>query len=118
MTDTITLQQLRVDALIGVYDWEQTEKQTLLLDVEIETDAKRGAKTDKIADALDYSALAHRLIEFIGSTRFQLIETLAERTAELILAEFPTNRVRLTLHKPQAVPEAQNVALRIERHRT
>ena len=81
------------------------------------TDIRRAAVTDHIDDALNYKAVAKRLIEFINSSHFQLVETLAERCAALVLDEFQVTWLRLRLSKPGAVWGSEDVGVVIERSR-
>ena len=79
------------------------------------TDVNKAAASDKIEDALDYKAVAKRLISFIGNSEFELVETLAERTAEIILTEFDVPWLRLSLNKIGAIRGARDVGVVIER---
>jgi dihydroneopterin aldolase len=78
-------------------------------------DVSKPAATDRIGDALDYKAVAKRLIRFVEQAEFQLVETLAERCAEIVLNEFPVERLRLKLGKPGAVRGSSSVGVIIER---
>lgn len=113
--DIIFLRDLRIDTLIGIYDWERRVKQTISLDLEVATDIRKAAATDAIDDTLNYKAVAKRVIAFVESSEFQLVETLAERITEIILAEFNVPWVRLTLNKTGAVRGARDVGVIIER---
>ncbi len=113
--DTIFLRQLEIETIIGIYDWERTTPQTVSIDLEMAWDTARAAASDDIADTLDYKAVAKRLIGFVGESRFQLVETLAERIAEIVLGEFSVPWVRVTLHKPGAVRGSKDVGVIIER---
>lgn len=113
--DTIFLHDLRVETIIGIYDWERTTPQTVSIDLEMAWDTARAAASDDIADTLDYKAVAKRLQAFVSESRFQLIETLAERIATIIRAEFDVSWVRVTLHKPGAVSGSRDVGVIIER---
>lgn len=113
--DTIFLSDLRVETIIGVYDWERTTPQTVALDLEMGWDITRAAASDDIAETLDYKAVAKRLIAFIGESRFQLVETLAEKVAAIVREEFGVPWVRVTLHKPGAVRGSRDVGVIIER---
>ncbi len=115
--DIVFIKGLRVDTVIGIYDWEKAMRQPVVLDVEMEADVRRGAASDRIEDALDYKAVSKRLKQFIGEARFELVETLAERCAAIILNEFPVPWVRLTLNKIGAVSDADGVGVIIERER-
>src|SRR5690625_7686213 len=101
--DTVFIKDLDIETVIGIYDWERKIRQTVRLNVEMQSDVAKAAATDHIDDALDYKAVAKRLIDFVEASSFQLVETLAERCAAIILAEFPVTRVRPELVKPGAL---------------
>lgn len=113
--DTVFIEQLEVEALIGIYDWERRIRQPLWFDIEMDFDNRVPAASDDIAHTLDYKAVSKRVAAFVQSTGFGLVETLAERVAELVLAEFPVSRVQLKLSKPGAVRGARAVGVVIER---
>ncbi len=113
--DTIEIKGLKIETVIGVHAWEKKLPRTLLIDLELATDAARAAKSDAITDALDYKAVADSAVSFAETSRFQLIETLAERLAGKLLKEFRAPWLRITVHKPGAVPAAQSVSVTIER---
>ncbi len=113
--DIVFLRDLRIETVIGVYDWERELKQTVVLDVDMSADIARAAASDQIDDTLDYKSVAKRLIEFVEQSEFQLVETLAERCAQIIREEFGVNWVRLTLNKIGAVTNARDVGVIIER---
>lgn len=115
--DIVFLRGLRVDAVIGVYQWERRIRQTLRLDLELGTDVATAAAHDEIDQALDYYALSVRVREFVEASEFRLVETLAERIAEMVLAEFPTDWLRLTVAKPGAIRDCDAVGVSIERRR-
>ncbi len=113
--DIIFLSDLRIDTIIGINDWERKVKQTVVLDIEMETDIRKAASTESIEDTLDYKAVAKRLIAFVGDSEFQLVETLAERITEIIRGEFDVPWVRLRLNKAGAIRGASDVGILIER---
>ena len=115
--DIVFIEALAVECVIGIYDWERRVRQPLLFDLELGFDNRRPAASDDIADTLDYKAISRRVHDYASASEFGLVETLAERCAELLLAEFPIARVRLKLSKPGAVRGARNVGVVIERHR-
>ncbi|MEQ8514079.1 MAG: dihydroneopterin aldolase [Chromatocurvus sp.] len=115
MSDVVFIRELRIDTVIGVYDWERQVQQSLLLDIEMSADTAAGAATDDVADALDYSAVADRLRDYAAGHSVQLVETLAERFASLVRDEFGVSWVRLRLCKPGAVAGARDVGVIIER---
>ncbi len=113
--DIIYLHDLRIDTVIGVFDWERRIRQTVILDLEMAADIRRAAASDDLADTLNYKAVAKRLIDFVGHSDFQLVETLAERVAELVLKEFTVPWLRLRVNKQGAVRGARDVGVIIER---
>ena len=115
--DTVFLRDLRIDTVIGIYDWEREIRQTVVLDLEMGWDVARAAASDRIEDALDYKAVAKRLIGFVESASYQLVESLAEACARIVLEEFGVPWVRLTLNKQGAVSAARDVGVIIERGR-
>ncbi len=115
MSDTVFIRALRIDTVIGVYDWERQVQQSLLLDLEMSADTAAAASNDDVADALDYSAVADRLRAFAAEHSVQLVETLAERLAGLVRDEFGVSWVRLRLCKPGAVADSRDVGVIIER---
>lgn len=113
--DIVFINELKVDAIIGVYDWERTIQQTLLFDVEMACDISLAAAADDIDQALDYKAVADRIIAFVENSEFALLEALAEQLCQLLRQEFAIPWLRLRISKPGAVPEARVVGVVIER---
>ncbi len=113
--DIIFIRDLRIETVIGIYEWERQIKQTVSIDLELGTDIRKAAATDRIDDTLNYKAVAKRLLGFVGESRFFLVETLGERIAELVLQEFKVPWLRLTLSKPGAVRGSREVGIIIER---
>jgi 7,8-dihydroneopterin aldolase/epimerase/oxygenase len=113
----VFLRDLRVDTIIGIFDWERNTRQVVAIDLEMAADVARAAATDSIEDALDYKTISKRLIDFVGHSSFQLVETLAEEIARVIREEFAVPWVRVTLSKPGAIRGARDVGIIIERGR-
>jgi dihydroneopterin aldolase len=113
--DIVFIRDLRVDTVIGIYDWERKIRQTVIFDLEMGADIAKAAATDAIEDTLDYKAVSKRLVSYAQESEFQLVETLAERCAEIVLQEFNVPWVRLTLNKVGAVSAARDVGVMIER---
>lgn len=113
--DIIYLNDLRIETVIGIFDWERKIKQTISFDIEMGTDIRKAAASDHIDDTLDYKAVSKRLIDFVEKSEFQLVETLAERISEIILSEFNVPWVKLRLNKEGAIRGARDVGVMIER---
>lgn len=113
--DKVFIKGLKAETIIGVYDWEREIRQQLLLDIELGTDIQPASKTDDLVLTLDYAAISARVIEYIQAAEFQLIETLAENVAQLLMIEFSIPWLKLTLYKPGAVSDAETVGVIIER---
>jgi dihydroneopterin aldolase len=116
--DIIFVRDLRIETVIGIYDWERKIKQTISIDLEMGADIRRAAASDSIDDTLNYKAVSKRLIGFVGDSTFFLVETLAERVAEVVLNEFDVPWVKVTLSKPGALRGARDVGIVIERGQT
>jgi dihydroneopterin aldolase len=114
-SDIVFIADLRIDTIIGIYDWERKVKQTIALDIEMAADNTKAAATEDIDDALNYKAVAKRLIAFTEESQFQLVETLAERLVEIIINEFDVPWCRLKLSKLGAVTGSRSVGVIIER---
>lgn len=113
--DIVYIRDLRIDTIIGIYDWERQVRQTVSIDLEMATDIRQAAATDDIQYALNYKAVSKRLIAYVENRNALLVETLAEELAGLIREEFNVSWLRLRLSKPGAVRGARDVGLVIER---
>ena len=113
--DIIFITQLKIDTVIGIYDWERKIKQTICIDLEMGTDIRESAKSDEIDDTLNYKKVAKRLISYVENTEFELVETLAEKISDIVRTEFKVPWLRLRLAKPGAVRGAKDVGVLIER---
>lgn len=113
--DIVFIRGLCIEAVIGIYDWEREIRQPLIFDLEMAADIRKAAANDDIEDTLNYKTISKRLESFVNESNFQLVETLAEKCAEIILDEFPVPWVKLTLNKKGAVSIAEDVGVIIER---
>lgn len=113
--DTVFIEALEIETVIGIYDWERNVRQKVVLDVEMASDNRKPAASDKIEDTVNYKAVSKRLIAFIEASSFELVETLAEHCAAIIRDEFGAPWVRLKLAKPGAVTGSKAVGVIIER---
>ncbi|MEM1175657.1 MAG: dihydroneopterin aldolase [Pseudomonadota bacterium] len=113
--DIIYLHGLRVEAVIGIWEWEKRIRQIIEIDLEMATDIRQAAASDDVADTLNYKAVSKRVQTFIEDNRFELVETLAERIAAIIMEEFDVPWVRVRLNKPGAIRGSRAVGVLIER---
>ena len=116
-SDRIFLHGLTAECIIGFIDWERRVKQTVVLDIELPVDCRHAARTDAVADTLDYKKVAKRALAFVEASEFKLVETLAHRLALVILAEFAVAWVRIMINKPGAIRSSRDVGVVIERTR-
>jgi dihydroneopterin aldolase len=115
--DRLFLRGLEVECIIGFIDWERRVPQKVVIDLELPADCVRAAARDSIKETTDYKAIAKRVLAFVAASEFHLVETLAQRLAELLLAEFGLAWVRISLNKPGAIRHARDVGVTIERRR-
>lgn len=117
MNDKIFLTGLTADCIIGIWDWERQVKQKVVIDLEMSTDIRKAAASDRIEDTLDYKKVSKRLLQFVESSQFQLVETLTDRIAQVVLTEFDVPAVRVRLNKQGALRGSRDVGIVIERRR-
>lgn len=113
--DKIFLDGLKIDTIIGIWDWERKIRQTVIIDLEMSADIARAAASDSVEDTLNYKSVAKRVQQFVGDSSFQLVETLAERIAGIIRDEFDVAWVKVRVHKPGAIRGSKDVGIEIER---
>lgn len=114
-TDTVFLHELKVETIIGIWGWERKIRQTVSIDLEMGADIRRAAETDSIDDTLNYKAISKRVQQFVAESEFQLVETMAEKIAELVLQEFKIPWIQVRVSKPGAIRGAKNVGILIRR---
>lgn len=113
--DLIYLRDLRIETVIGIFDWEREIRQMVVIDLEMGADIRRAAETDAIEDTLDYKSVAKRIISFVSESSFQLVETLSDRIARIIVTEFDVPYVKVVVNKQGAVRGSRDVGVIIER---
>lgn len=118
MNDTIFLRDLRIPAVIGIFGWERATTQTVSIDLEMATDVARAAASDSIEQALDYKRVAKRISSFVEDSRYQLVETLAEQVARIVVTEFNVSLVKVSIAKPGAIEGSREVGVIIERQQS
>tara|TARA_B100001778_G_C18558583_1_gene616661 strand:+ start:1013 stop:1360 length:348 start_codon:yes stop_codon:yes gene_type:complete len=113
--DKVFIRGLEVEGIIGIFQWEREVRQIISVDIEMDFDNKKAAKSDSIEDALNYKLVGKRITSFIKNSKFQLVETLAENISKIILKEFPVTTVKVTLSKPGALRGSDSVGISITR---
>ena len=114
-SDTVFIRGLKVDAVIGVYEWEQKITQPLIYDIEMVGCQRQAAQSDAIEDAINYKSVSERVAEVSLANKVALLERLAHLVAEMILTEFAPDKVVVTIHKPTAIQQAESVGVKIIR---
>lgn len=113
--DRIFLSSLTTECIVGIWDWERKVKQTVVIDLEMACDIRKAAASDDIADTIDYKKVSKRLLNFVSESHFQLVETLTEHIARIIVTEFAVPWVRVRLNKQGAIRNSRDVGIVIER---
>ena len=113
--DKVFIKGLEVEGVIGIFQWEREVRQNISVDLEMDFDNKKAAKSDSIDDALNYKKVGKRITSYIENSTFKLVESLAENIAKIILKEFPVSKVKVTLSKPGALRGSKSVGIIIER---
>ncbi len=115
--DKVLIRGLKVNATVGIHDWEQQISRPLIFDVTLETDIRAAAASDEVADAVDYAAVSQRIMDVVQASRPKLLETLLEKICASLLEAFNVQSVRIKVDKPGAVPGAAGVGVEIERYK-
>lgn len=113
--DIIFVRDLKVDCIIGVWEWERKIRQTLHIDLDLGTDISKSAASDNLDDTLDYKAVTTSIREFVSASEYNLVETLAEKIAALVQEQFNVSWIRVVINKRGALRHAQDVGVIIER---
>ena len=113
--DKVFIRNLEVESIIGIFQWEREVKQLISVDIEMDFDNTKAAKSDSIEDALNYKLVGKRVTAYIKGSKYKLVETLAEKISQIILKEFPVDRVKITLSKPGAMRGSKSVGISIVR---
>jgi len=113
--DIIFLHELKVETIIGIWEWERKIRQTVVIDIDMSANIRNAAETDSVDDTLNYKLVAKRVQQFVADSSFQLVETLAEKVAAIVRDEFGVAWVRVRVNKPGAIRGARDVGVLIER---
>lgn len=113
--DKIFITALNIECVVGVWEWERRVKQNIIIDLEMAADIRKAAATDQLEDTIDYKSVSKRVQSFVGESQFQLVETMAERVAQIIITEFNVPWVKVRVNKQGALRGARDVGILIER---
>ncbi len=113
--DIVFIEQLTLNTIIGIHDWEREAKQQIILDIEMDSSIQIAAKSDNIKDCVDYFKVCERMKQLANEHHYLLVEAFIEQACDIILNEFNTSRVRIKLNKPDAIKSANGVGVIIER---
>ena len=113
--DKIFLRGLEVQTVVGIWEWERNVTQKVVIDLEMAHDNRRAAATDRIEDTLDYKGVAKRIVSFVEASGFQLVETMTEEIARIVIEEFQVSWVKVSVNKPGAIRGSRDVGVCIER---
>ena len=115
--DTIFIREFRVDAWVGIYEWEKQRPQTLELEIEIGIPGTAVGQTDDIHDTVHYGEVVQRITAELAERKFRLLEGLAEHVCAMITGEFKAPWVRLSVAKLGHIPRVRKVGVTLERRR-
>ncbi len=113
--DIVYVRDLRINARIGIYDWEKSIQQQIRIDLEMAWDNTVPAASDDIKDTLNYKTVAQRVVQLVEADHYDLVERLAEQIASTLMTEMQVPWIRVTLGKPFAVKGSSEVGVQIER---
>ncbi len=113
--DKIFIRGLRVETVIGLYDWERNLKRPLIFDLELGVDTRAAAASDAMEDSVDYAVIRQTVVDLALALKPKLLETLAEAIARAMFERLPIHHLRLRIDKPGAIPDVQGVGVEIER---
>ena len=113
--DIVFLEEIKLDIVIGIYEWERKVPQTIRIDIDIGLPHSRGGETDSIADTIDYGAVMARIRQTAAEQHFFLVEALAEHIATLIRTEFGAPWVKVSVAKLGMLRGVKRLGIVIER---
>ena len=115
---TIRITDLTLKAIIGIFDWERTRKQKVVINVEIVFDASKAAKSDKVKDTVDYKAITKKIIKHVEASKYFLIEKMADQVLKIVLEDKKVKAAKVRIDKPGALRFAKSVSVEFEAKRS
>jgi len=113
--DTIFINELRLNMLVGIYDWERVTPQTMQFDLEIGVPSQRAGQSGRIEDTIDYAKVVKRIEESVRASHVGLLEKLAEQIAQLVMQEFRAPWVKVSVTKLAPLKNVKRLGITIER---
>lgn len=113
----IRITDLKLKTIIGIYDWERKIKQAIIINISLEFDASKAAKTDSIKDTVDYKSLKKRIIDLVEGSHYCLLEKLVEEILNLIMADPKILNATVKIDKPKALRFAKSVSVESSRQK-
>ncbi|MBK4764787.1 MAG: dihydroneopterin aldolase [Pantoea sp. Brub] len=113
--DILFIKELLVFTNIGVFNWEKTIKQKLLIDIQILFDNQLSSSNDDLNDCLNYCTISELVIKYLDNNHFSLIEKVAEEIANLLMTNFNIPGIYVKIIKPDAIAQAKQVGVKIKR---
>ncbi len=115
--DRIFIRDLSLRCVIGVFPEERRERQDVIINIVMECDHSEAARTDRLENAVDYKSIKKQIVALVEKSRFQLLETLADRIAKLCMENRGVQKATVTVDKPGALRFARSVAVEVTRER-
>ncbi|MEQ0924187.1 dihydroneopterin aldolase [Acinetobacter schindleri] len=116
--DAIIIEGLKVETVIGCFDWERQIIQPLMLDLVIQTDLEQASNSDVLADTLNYAEICEISAQVIQQAQPELIEHAAKLVLNALFTTFTAiESIKITIRKPAIIAQANSVGIRLERHR-
>lgn len=116
--DAIIIEGLKVDTVIGCFNWERQIIQPLMLDLTIHNDLNQAAQSDELDDTLNYAQICELAAQVIQQAKPKLIEHAAQLVLERLFLVFPSiESIIITIRKPEIIAQANAVGIRLERNR-
>lgn len=114
--DTLYINDLKIDCIIGVFEDERTKKQPIIINIALSVDTKKAGNSDNLKDTVDYQSLYLEIADVVGKSQYKLLEALAQRIADICLKNKLVKQVVVSLEKPNAVKLGKSSGIKISRN--
>ena len=113
--DAIFISELKIETLIGIYEWERKAPQTIQLDLEVGLPGQHAAHSGKIGDTIDYGKIVGRIEQLFKEQHFSLLEKAGEAVADVVTREFKAPWVKVSIAKLAPLRNVKRLGVTIER---